>query len=85
MIEAPAIANSTGLQAIQQKPLPTAAAGVLATRFAWVETLVEAGVQGSRDKFIQALILDGAVSAVDTAARLADELIDAHKSFLDIR
>lgn len=82
VIEAPAIANSRGLHAIQQRPLPTAAAGILATRFAWVETLVEAYVHNSRDKFIQALILDGAVSSVDTAVQLADELIAAHKPFL---
>ena len=65
---------------------PAAAArrivGTLATRLAWVETTVEAALEGSREKFIQALILDGAVNSVAMAERLADDLLAAHKAYL---
>ena len=57
-------------------------AGTLATRFEWVETVVEAALEKSREKFIQALVLDGAVRSFDQADALAAELIAAHAQFL---
>ncbi len=47
-----------------------------------METIVEAALERSREKFIQALILDGAVSSTDQAVALADELLDAHAAYL---
>jgi len=82
VVETPAVTDSRGIHPIQQALLPTAAAGVLATRFAWVETVAEAALEGSREKFIQALILDGAVSSPDAAVRLADEFITAQGAYL---
>jgi len=82
VIETPVLTTGSGLRAIQQPPLPTAAAGVLATRFAWVETVTEAALEGSRDKFIQALILDGGAKSPDAAVRLADDLLAAQAAYL---
>jgi len=82
VIETPVLTSNFGVHAIQQPPLPTAAAGVLATRFAWVETVTEAALEGSRDKFIQALILDGGILSPDIAVRLADELIAVQSPYL---
>jgi alpha-galactosidase len=82
IVETPAVTDGRGIHAIQQESLPTAAAGVLATRFAWVETVVEAALESSRDKFIQALILDGAVGSPDAAVQMADELITAQQGYL---
>jgi alpha-galactosidase len=82
IVETPAVTDGHGIHAIQQAPLPTAAAGALATRFAWVETVTEAALEGSREKFIQALILDGAVGSPDSTVRLADELIQAQAAYL---
>ena len=82
VVETPAVTDGHGIHPIQQPPLPSAAAGVLATRFAWVETVTQAALEGSREKFIQSLILDGAVSSPDTAVKLADELIAAQAAYL---
>jgi len=82
VVETPAVTDGRGIHAIQQTPLPTAAAGALATRFAWVETVTEAALEGSREKFVQALILDGGVASPDIAVRLADELIVAQGAYL---
>lgn len=82
VIETPAVTDGRGIHAIQQTPLPGAAAGALATRFAWVETIVEAALEGSREKFIQALVLDGAVQSPDIAVKLADELLQAQAPYL---
>ena len=79
VLETPAIADSNGIHPILQAPLPTAAAGVLATRFAWVDVVVEAALERSRIKFIDALILDGGVKSADMAVALADDLLDVHR------
>ena len=82
VLESPAVAEGTGLKPILQRPLSAGLVGTLATRLAWVETVVDAALEGSRDKFIQALILDGAVGSIETAARLADDLLAAHARHL---
>ncbi len=82
IVECPAIADATGLHAIDQKPMAPGLAGTLATRFQWVETTVEAALEGSREKFVQALLIDGAVKSVETAYRLADDLLEAQKEYL---
>lgn len=82
IVESPAIATVKGLEPIQQDPVSAAIAGALATRFEWVETIVEAALEGSRKKFIQAIILDGAVDSVETAKRLVEELLTVHKEYL---
>jgi alpha-galactosidase/6-phospho-beta-glucosidase family protein len=47
-----------------------------------VETTVEAALEGSHKKFVQALLIDGAVKSVETAYRLADDLLEAQKEYL---
>ncbi len=82
IVESPAIANAAGLHAIAQMPLPVSLVGTLATRYMWVETVVEAALEGSREKFIQALVLDGAVHSLEAATALADELLAAQAGYL---
>jgi alpha-galactosidase len=82
VIECPAVVDGGRLRALAQRPLPTGVAGTLASRFEWVETVVEAALEASRAKFVRALWLDGAVDSLDTAERLADDLLDAHGEHL---
>jgi alpha-galactosidase len=82
IVESPAVADGAGLRPIVQPPLPAGIVGTLATRLAWVETVVEAALEGSRRKFVQALVLDGAVSSLDVAERLADELLTVQAAHL---
>ena len=82
VIECPALADGSGLHALAQPPLSPGVAGTLATRLQWVETVVEAALEGSREKFIQALAIDGSVDSLDAAARLADELLAAQAAYL---
>lgn len=82
IVESPAIADGAGLRAIAQPPLPSGIVGTLATRYQWVETVVEAALEGSREKFLQALVLDGGVKSLEMATRLADDLLDAHAAYL---
>ena len=57
-------------------------AGTLATRLQCVETVVDAALEGGRTRFVQALVLDGAVGSVAVAEPLADELLEARKDNL---
>ncbi len=82
IVEGPAVATGAGLRAISQPPLPAGIVGTLATRMAWVETVVEAAVEGNRDKVVQAMLLDGAVRSVATAEALTDELLAAQARYL---
>jgi alpha-galactosidase len=83
IIEAPARARYGGLQPLAQVSIPPGLAGTLATRFHWVETTVDAALEHSREKFIRALVLDGAVASLDQAALLADDLLAAQAEYLD--
>jgi len=82
IIEGPTVATAAGLRPIAQPPLSPGVAGTLATRFQWVETVVEAAVEGNRDKVAAALLLDGAVASIDDAESLTDELLAAHADHL---
>ena len=72
ILESPATATIEGLVSIRQEALDEGIAGTLVSKFRWVDTVVEAALEGSRDKFIQALILDGAVDSIETAKTLAN-------------
>ncbi len=82
IVECPAIADSGGMRPRQTKPLSSAIVGTLASRIQWAEVTVEAALEGSREKFVQALLIDGAVRSVETAYRLADDLLAAQKEYL---
>ncbi len=82
VIECAVMADGSGLRPIAMPPLPSALAGTLAMPFARVEVIVEAALEGSREKFIQALLMDGAVNSIETAVQLADEFLAAHAEHL---
>jgi alpha-galactosidase len=82
VIECPCRADSSGLRPLQQPPLPPGLCGTLATRFQWVETVVDAALSRSRRLLIQALLLDGSVDSIATAEALADDLLAAHTEWL---
>jgi len=82
VLETPALADGSGLRAVAQPPLPAGLSATLAARLAWVETVVEAALEGSREKFIQALVVDGWVGSIEAAVKLADELLTAHAPYL---
>ena len=82
IVESPCIADAGGIRPIALPPLPSGIAGTLAGRLAWVETTVEAALEGSREKFIQALVNDGSVDSLTTASALADDLLKAQAAYL---
>ncbi len=75
-------ARKEGLIPIGNVSLPAELAGVLASRFMWVETIVEAGLKGDMEKFVWGLVLDGYVDSLKQAWELGSELIEAHRENL---
>ncbi len=86
IVETPAVTDGRGIHAIGQDPLPGGVVGTLATRYEWVEMVVEAALEASaerrRKKFIEALILDGGVRSPEEAIGLADALLAAQQAYL---
>lgn len=82
IVECPALASASGLRPLAQPPLPAGVAGTLATRLQWVETVVEAALEGSRAKVVQALVIDGAADSLETGRRLGDDLLAAQAEHL---
>jgi alpha-galactosidase len=82
VVEGPVRATKAGMIAVKVAPLPVALASTLSSRLQWVELVVEAALERNRDKFIQALFLDGSLKGIDTAVRLADDLLAAHRKYL---
>ena len=82
IIESPAIADGGGIRAIVQEPLSSGIACTLSSRLEWVEMIVDAALSRCRDKFVQALVMDGAVDSIQTAERLSDDLLTAHAQYL---
>lgn len=82
IVETPALTDGLGLHAVVQAPLSPALLGTLATRFQWVETVVAAALEGSREKFIAAIILDGGAENPDQAVALANDLLEAQSAYL---
>ncbi len=82
IVETPVLTDGKGLHPIIQKPLPAALAGTLATRYQWVETVIEAAIEKDRTKFIDALILDGCATSPDQVVKMAHELLATQQNHL---
>jgi len=82
VLESPVVVVDGRLEAVQLEALSPGIAATLAMRLAWVETIVDAALEGSRDKFVQALVVEGAVDSLDAATKLADELLEAQRPYL---
>jgi alpha-galactosidase len=82
VVEGPAVATAAGLRPLACPPLPSGLVGTLANRLSWGETVVEAALEGGREKFVQALVLDGAVPSLEVAGALADDLLQTQAAHL---
>jgi alpha-galactosidase len=82
VLESPATASAEGLRPIRPAQLTGGQAAVIRNRLEVVELTVQAALECSREKFVQALVLDGAVESCASAEKMADELLAAQRDFL---
>ncbi|MHC4789670.1 MAG: family 4 glycosyl hydrolase [Planctomycetota bacterium] len=74
VVEVPAVADAAGLQACPCEPLPEAIAAMLRLQGSVHKLLVEAFAERSREKLIQAVLLDPTVDSYRRAIETVDEL-----------
>jgi alpha-galactosidase len=82
ILEIPAVATAVGLLPIQTPDFSDALAGIIARRLASTRITVEAALTGDRTKFVEALLLDGAVTDPEAARAMMEELLQAQRAYL---
>lgn len=82
VLELPAVATATGLRPLQLPDFSEPLAAIITRKLSATLLTVEAALQGDRKLFAEALLADGAVTDVNVANQLRDELLEAHKRYL---
>jgi alpha-galactosidase len=82
VVELPAVADGEGLHPRQMAALPTGITAMLHLQAAINRLLVEAYVERSRRKLLQAVLLDPTVSSYHQAVAMIDELCERQKEIL---
>jgi alpha-galactosidase len=82
ILEIPAAATATGLRPLQLLDFPEPLAAIITRKLTATLLTVEAALHGDRKLFAEALLADGAVTDVNVANELRDELLEAHKQYL---
>jgi alpha-galactosidase len=82
VLEMPVAATASGLRPLAMHDFPNPLAALLQRKIAATRVTVEAALAGSRDLFYEALLLDGAVTDMETAQALGDELLEAQRAHL---
>jgi alpha-galactosidase len=75
VVEVPATADAGGLHARQMEPLPEAIAALIRTQASIHKLLVEAYAEQSRDKLLQAILLEPTVDSYRRAVAMMDEML----------
>jgi len=80
--EMPAVASGKGFLPLRIDCFPDSLAAIINQRLACVELTVDAALEGNRRLMAEAMLADGAVRDRDTAEKITNELLKAHKGFL---
>lgn len=82
VLEMPAVATGNGFYPLFMPDFPELLASILRKRITVADLTVEAALTGNRSLFVEALLADGAITDEETAGKLAEELLEAHRPFL---
>jgi len=82
ILELPGVATATGLRPMQLPEFSDLLAAIIKRKLTAVEITVEAALTANRRLMAEALLADGAVGDPATAARLADDLLEAQRRYL---
>ena len=81
-IEIPALVNGKGIHPIKQPALPEAIAQMINTQGAIHQLLIEAYTEQSRNKLLQATLLDPTISNYNNAVALINEMCERQRDIL---
>lgn len=82
VVEVPATADASGMHARQMEPLPEAIAALIRTQASIHKLLVEAYAEESRDKLLQAILLEPTVDSYRRAVAMLDEMLRLQRDVL---
>lgn len=82
VIELPALVDGNGIHPHQCDPLPTAVAQMISTQGAIHKLVLEAYEEQSRNKLLQAVLLDPTVSGYQKAVAMINEICELQKDIL---
>ena len=82
ILELPGAAMSTGFAQLHIEGFSSALQGIIAKKLAAINLTVEAALEGNRRKWIEALLLDGAVNHRTEAEKMVDEFLKEFRIYL---
>lgn len=82
IVEVPATSDGDGLRAIQMEPLPEAITALLRLHGSIHKLLVEAYAEQSKDKLLQAVLLEPTIDSYRRAVEMTDEMLALQKDLL---
>ena len=75
VLEIPAVVDASGVHPVTLGDLPIAVVPTLAHKLASLDLIIEAALEGSQQKAVQALANDPHCTDLSTAGKIVDELI----------
>lgn len=82
VLEIPGVATACGFSSMHVNGFEGPIKDIIAKRLASVDLTVEAALKGDRKLWADAMLLDGAVTDVETAENLVEDFIREHKDYL---
>ena len=82
VLEIPAVATAAGLTPIQVTDFPDALAAIIGRHAAIAEITVDAALKGSKELFVEAILMGGYIKDRDAVTQMAGELLAVHAEFL---
>ena len=82
IVEVPALVNGHGVHGAVLGDLPEPITGWCNLQISICNLVAEAGVTGSREKALQALLLDPMVNDIDQAQEILDAYLQVHAEYL---
>ncbi|WP_420601795.1 hypothetical protein [Flagellimonas sp.] len=84
VVEVPAYCDASGIQGIQLEPMPEAIAATIRLHASIHQLLVEAYAEKSKDKLLQAILIEPTVDSYRNAVSMCNEMLELQKDVLPI-
>lgn len=84
VVEVPAYCDASGIRGVQMEPMPEAIAATIRLHASIHKLLVEAYVEESKDKLLQAILIEPTVNSYRNAVDMCNEMLDLQKDVLPI-
>lgn len=83
VLECPAAISRQGIEPVPVGVIPTGCRATVEKALQVAELAVEAALERDHHKLCQALVMDGSVDSVRKIQRMAEEMLEAHREYLD--